>query len=416
MNTKSVVAAKVAKAAKAVPKVAKAVPKVAKAVVKKPKVVKAAKAAKAVVKKPKATPKAAKAVVKKPKAAPKVAKYAKAFVKKPNVPKAAEAAVKKPRKYNNIRGGVWKSRSSALTSQIYARLFTKKQPAIPSNVVVPLPLMEDMEEVSPVAIRSPPNTDAMPVSRISRSTTKVRLRDIKPLPNGNLSIDLLIITVTLNKILEDYKTLFVEKIIVNNLTAYDLITLIDKLKDNLNTFFETFLKYYPTIKFEDEVYLPYFKKIVYDGYPSYQYDFIELIIIIGHFIDVKSEIKLSSLCNVFLDKMKGEIKERYKNEEMKFFKSDLINYDEKKKIYIGMLQFIGNSFQQVEVNQIVEKLHYVLHEFFKHIQSSIILGNTETDEDKRKFIDTVSNSANKILASLVKIYNNQLFPLMMEKS
>ena len=310
------------------------------AVVKKPRAT-----PKAVVKKPKATPKA---VVKKPKATPK------AVVKKPKV---AKAVVKKP-----IRGGVG-SRSSNGTKALIGRVFTRLTGRTPSNAVAPMPT-----SVSPINIEKKGRLDF--------------LKRIRPSPSA-----------LLDKIKDTYISYMDNLLGVEYITAYDLLVLIDTIAFNLNTFFEDFLYYYPTIKFKGN-------KYVDDDLLTYQSKFVRLIENIrrylhnlhlgGKYIAIPYKIYEGNLdpskivYSGILDGTQEGI-EGYKRSPLNFFTNKLIiSLDElleqhkeishyrrdykQKNINIGdFLCFVGNS--SIYLHNIMTDLNDILQQFFKHIQS-----------------------------------------------
>ena len=397
MNTKSIVAVvKKPKAAKATPKVAKATPKVAKAVVKKPKVVKVAKA---VVKKPKATPKVAKAVVKKPKA----------------VPKAAKAVVKKP-----IRGGVGKELVKYVKNMFGTR----------SNAILPTSnrLTQVIEE-TPV-IKEPLKA---PVEGCMQQSPSILL----------------------NKILGDYKTIFVDKILGNNLTVYDLLVLIENIANNLNKFFEDFLHYYPIIIFEVKTSKD---RTVYYGYDktflNFQDKFVKINSVIRYYIthlggrylsryefrETSSLPKYSVsrehryyyydrstwfldtpkvLYNGVLDGTQKGIKE-YESSGLKFFKFKYIlelkeyetmsDKESPLTLYKDWRLIFGDSFDLGEIGNlnedIVIKSYEVLRDFFNYIEFMKINPeiNPEIIAVCNKYIEDAKNTAKKNLVALNGLY------------
>ena len=384
MNTKSIIT--VVKKPKATPKVAKATPKVAKAT---PKVAKATpKVAKAVVKKPKATPKVAKAVVKKPKATPKVAK----------------AIVKKP-----IRGGGGKELVKYVKNMFGTR----------SNAVLPTSnrLTQVIEE-TPV-VEEPLKA---PVEGCMQQSPSILLQNI----------------------LDDYKTLFVDKILGNNLTVYDLLVLIENIANNLNKFFEDFLHYYPIIIFEVNTSKD---RTIYYGYDKtflrFQDKFVKINSVIRYYIThlggryfTRPEFMETSfpkysvsrehrsyydrstwfldtpkvLYNGVLDGTQKGIKE-YESSGLKFFKFkyilELKKYETETMsdnespltLYKDYRLIFGDSFDLGEIGKlnedIVIKSYEVLRDFFNYIEFMKI--NPEINPEIivvcRKYIEDAKKTA-----------------------
>jgi len=385
MNTKSVVAAKVAKVAKAVPKATKAVLKVAKAV---PKVAKAVpKVAKAVPKVAKAVPKVAKAVPKVAKAVPKAAKVAKAAVKK-SIRGGAGSSSSNGTKA--LIGGVFSASASA---KRIGRAFSRLTGKTPSNAVAPMPT-----SVSPINIEKKGRLDF--------------LKSMRPSPSVLLDI------------IKDTYISYMDNLIRDEyITAYDLLVLIEKIAFNLNTFFEDFLYNYPTIKFKGNKY------VNDDNLLTYQSKFVELIDIIRRYIhnlhlgglDIaipyfrnKGYLDPSTIVySGILDGTQEGI-EGYKKSPLNFFTNELIisldelleqheeyshyrrNY-KKKGINIGeFLLFVDNS--SIYLHNIMTDLNDILQQFFKHIQSiGINEGVGALDEKKieqsRKDIKLVKDTA-----------------------
>jgi hypothetical protein len=412
MNTKSVVA--VVKKPKVVPRAAKAVPKLEKAVVKKPKV--APKVEKAIVKKPKVEkaivkkPKVAKAVVKKPKAA----KVAKAVVKKPKA--TPKAVVKKP-----IKGGV----VSGFSIRKMLGLRTT------SNAVVPTSNRQVIEE-TPV-VEEPQKA---PIEGCVQQSPSILLK----------------------KILDDYKALFVDKIIPNKFTVYDLLVLIENIANNLNKFFEDFLHFYPIIIFKvDEN----GNKIYYDDdmkFLKIQDRFVKINSIIRYYIEKLGNmyykkprfwntkfIKYSLLTehytternygtyldtskivyNGILDGTQKGIKE-YKRAMLNFFKFKYIlklnDYDMKAnsplilfmnyELYFGDTILSKNLGENFDFNiVIVKELYEILQNFFSYIKFMEINKNkgeidTELKGVCEKYIKDATNAANTNLNALNELYKN----------
>jgi len=410
INTKSVVA--VVKKPKAVPKAAKAVlktaPKVVKATVKKPKAV------------PKAVPKVAKAVVKKPKAAKAVPKAAKAVVKKP---KATKAVVKKP-----IRGGTGSKAESRIAASIrgifpasarrIGNTFTRLQRKTPSNAVAPSNVSLTAIEKGVPQGRTPSNAVLAPIV-IEKEVRLTKLKSmLRPPPNF-----------LLDKIKDTYE-LYMEKLLNNEFTVYDLLVLIDTIATDLNAFFEDFLYYYPTIIFKDNKYA---SNIYSRGLLTYQSKFVRLIENIRHYIhELKTEggqdigipydykyrrrnVYLDASTIVYNGILDGtQSKEMYENRQLNFFTNELIlstdtdgRYSsyirkyERIKIHFGrLLVFVGENL--IEFNTIIMELNVILQEFFMHIQFiGINEGVGARDKNKivqsGKYIELVKETAKENL-------------------
>jgi hypothetical protein len=377
MNTKSVVAA--VKKPRATPKT----------VVKKPKATpKVAKAAKAVVKKPKAT-KAAKAVVKKPKAAkavPKAAKVAKAAVKKSI---RGGAGSRSSNGTKALIGGVFSASASA---KRIGRAFSRFTGKTPSNAVAPMPT-----SVSPINIEKKGRLDF--------------LKSMRPSPSVLLDI-----------IKDTYISYMDNLITVEYITAYDLLVLIEIIAFNLNTFFEDFLYYYPTIKFKGDEYAND------DNLLTYQSKFVRLIENIRRYIQNLRlgglDIGIPYFRNKYLDPstivysgiLDGtqEGIEGYKRSTLNFFTNELIiSLDElleqhkeyshyrrhykQKGINIGdFFLLVGN--RSIYLHNIMTDLNDILQQFFKHIQSiGINEGVGALDEKKKEYMRVVKDTAKENL-------------------
>jgi hypothetical protein len=387
-----------------------------KSVVAKPKAAKAAvKAAKAVVKKPKAVPKATKAVVKKPKAA----KAAKAVVKKPKAAKVAKAVVKKPIKYNNINGGGGSSRSSTSGVGSYLRkLFPFKRT---SNAVAPIPPV--IKEDTPV------------VEEPSRAPIE---KCVRPSPSN-----------LLNKILQDYKTLFVDKIIEKDFTLYDLLFLIENIADNLDKFFEEFLHFYPIIifnvddektyygddnkflKFQDELVkinsrIRYYVGTLIDR-PTITYRIFENIVVEKFeppAKDLKPDGKLDTSKMVYNGILDGTQKGRkeYMKSGLNFFRFKyILNLNKQRKankiqylcykLYFGdelLVTGEGQNNEYKDFNHIVEGLYIILQVFFSYILFMEINDKKEVHTDIidqcKDYITTAKQSARQNLILFNKLY------------
>jgi hypothetical protein len=394
MNTKSIVAAvKKPKAAKA-----------AKAAVKKPK------AAKAVVKKPKVAKAAPKAVVKKPKAA-------KAVVKKP---KAAKAVVKKPK-----RGGAGSGFLKSMTGMFRLRRT--------SNAIVPTP-----SRLTPVIKYT------SVVEEQQKAPIEKCIRPSSP-------------SILLKKILDDYKTLFVDKIIPNEFTVYDLLDLIENIANNLNKFFEDFLHFYPIIIFKVDTskdrgyYYDYYKTFLrfQDKFVkinsttryyiqhlavkySNRYEFRDTIfpkysLSREHLSDFDDGSKFLDtpkvVYNGILDGTQKGIKE-YERSRLNFFKFkyvlELKDYetmsDDKNPLtlYKDCRLIFGDSFDLGEIGyfnrDIVVKLYEVLRDFFSYIEFMKIDPELEQKTNPeiivvcREYIEDAKKTANTNLVALNKLY------------
>ena len=403
MNTKSIVAAV---------KKPKAAPKVAKAVVKKPKA--APKVAKAVVKKLKATPKVAKAVVKKPKATPKVAK---AVVKKPKAtPKVAKAVVKKP-----IRGGGGKE----LVKYVKSMFGTRSNAILPTSnrltqVIEETPIVEELQKA--------------PIEECMQQSPSILL----------------------NKILGDYKTIFVDKILGHNLTVYDLLVLIENIANNLNKFFEDFLHYYPIIifkvkeedkgtylyfdrsilKFQDKFvkinsiirkYIKYLGSIHYPNYEFRNTKFPQFEVSKKHISYLNGGVEYLDTSKVvyngILDGTQKGIKE-YKRSRLNFFKFEYIlelkDYEKMSDnknpltLYKDYRLIFGDSFDLGEIGDldkdIINGLYEVLRDFFNYIEFMKINSKIETEINPeiiavcRKYIEDAKKTAKKNLVALNGLY------------
>jgi hypothetical protein len=408
MNTKSIVAVvKKPKASKAVVKK----PKAAKAAVKKPK------SAKAVVKKPKIAPKAA---VKKPKAA-KTAKAApKAVVKKPKAAKTAKAVVEKPK-----RGGAGSGFFKSMTGMFRLRRT--------SNAIVPTP-----SRLTPVIKYTPV------VEEQQKAPIEKCIRPSSP-------------SILLKKILDDYKTLFVDKIIPNEFTVYDLLDLIENIANNLNKFFEDFLHFYPIIIFKVDTsrdrgyYYDYYKTFLrfQDKFVkinsttryyiqhlavkySNRYEFRDTIFPkyslsrehLSDFDDGSKFLDTSKVVyNGILDGTQKGMKE-YERSRLNFFKFkyvlELKDYetmsDDKNPLtlYKDCRLIFGDSFYLGEIGyfnrDIVVKLYEVLQDFFSYIEFMKIDPELEQKTNPeiivlcREYIEDAKKTANTNLVALNKLY------------
>ena len=362
-----------------------------------PKVAKAAKAAKAVVKKPKATPKVAKAVVKKPKV-PKAA------------PKVAKAVVKKPK-----RGGAGNG--------FLRSMFGFKKT---SNAVVPT-----FSSLTPV-VEEPQKA---PIEKCMRPSHSILL----------------------NKILNDYETIFVDKIIANKFTVYDLLDLVEKIANNLNKFFEDFLHFYPIVIFKlNET----DKKIYYDydnKFLKIQDRFVKINSKIRSYIDVLGTMYYENpifwrtsftsisyvplkehyttqrnygkyldtskiVYNGILDGTQKGIKE-YKRDMLNFFKFYYIlklkDYDmpinsplvlfKNYQLYFGDTIYGKELSDYTEFNTIVKELYEILRDFFSYISFMEINKNkgeidTELKRVCEKYIEDAKNAASTNLDALKRLY------------
>jgi hypothetical protein len=101
-------------------------------------------------------------------------------------------------------------------------------------------------------------------------------------------------SILLKKILDDYKTLFVDKIVPNEFTVYDLLVLIENIANNLNKFFEDFLHFYPIIIF----------KVDEKGNKTYYDDDMKFLKIQDRFVKINSIIRyyIEKLGNMYYNK------------------------------------------------------------------------------------------------------------------
>ena len=389
-------------------------------------IVAAVKKPKAVVKKPKATPKVAKAVVKKPKATPKVAK---AVVKKPKVAKAAKAVVKKPKATPKVaKAVVKKPKRGGSGSEFFRKMLGFKKT---SNAVVPTfssltPVVEEPQKapVEKCVLQSP--------------------------------------SILLEKILDDYKTIFVDKIIAKEFTVYDLLDLIEKIANNLNKFFEDFLHFYPIVIFKlDEK----GRKIYYDDdmeFLKIQDRFVKITCKIRSYIDVlgtmyyqrprfwstkfikyyplKEHYTTQRIYGTYLDTSKivyngildGTQKgiKDYKRDMLNFFKFYYIlklkDYDmpinsplvlfKEYELYFGDTIYGKNLDDYTDFNTIVTELYEILRDFFRYINFMEINENkgeidTELKGVCEKYIKDAKNAARTNLDTLNKLHQ-QLVPKM----
>jgi hypothetical protein len=210
------------------------------------------------------------------------------------------------------------------------------------------------------------------------------------------------------------------------ITAYDLLVLIEKIAFNLNTFFEDFLYYYPTIKFKGDKYVDD------DNLLTYQSKFVKLIENIRHYIhNLKlggRDIAIPYYVNGYSDPstivysgiLDGtqEGIEGYKKSPLNFFTNELIisldklleqhteyshyrKYYKQKEINIGeFLLFVGNN--SIYLHNIMTDLNDILQQFFRHIQSIGInddVGALEKEKivQSRKYIKLVNDTAKENL-------------------
>jgi hypothetical protein len=360
----------------------------------------------AVVKKPKAVPKATKAVVKKPRAAKAV-------------PKAAKAVVKKPRKYNNINGGGGSSRSSTSGMGSYLRKLVPFRRT--SNAVAPIPVIK---ENTPV------------VEEPSRAPIE---KCVRPSPSK-----------LLDKILQDYKTLFVDKIIKKDFTLYDLLFLIENIADNLDKFFEEFLHFYPIIifnvddektyygddnkflKFQDELVkinsrIRYYVGTLIDR-PELTYRIFDSIVVVKFeppVKDLKTDGKLDTSKMVYNGILDGAQKGRkeYRKSGLNFFRFKyILNLNKQRKankiqylcykLYFGDELLVlgeGQNNEYKDFNHIVKGLYKILHDFFSYILFMEINDDkkevhTDIIDQCKDYITTAKHLARQNLISLDKLY------------
>jgi hypothetical protein len=358
-------------------------------------------------------------------------KSAKAVVKKPRsakaVVKATKAVVKKPKKYNG--GGSGMSIFGHLKS--YLPRITKKK----SNAVAPTAVINEEQQA--------PEPQKAPIEKCVRpSSSKL-----------------------LNKILDDYNALFVDKITSDSeiFTVYDLLVLIENIADNLNKFFEDFLHFYPIIIFK--VVNKNDHEFYYDDdnkFLKFQEEFVEINSIIRSYIEnlgrstnniprfwgtqniyyvplpehyskirydghpVVTYLDTSKIVyNGILDGTQKGIKE-YKKSGLKFFKFEYIL---KLKDYVKMRtssspltlyklhgitfgdSLFGSKNKIHEFNiVIVEGLYKILRDFFSYIKfMEIKEGNDKIDPEIKKecekYINDAKITAKKKLADLDNLYD-----------
>jgi len=215
-----------------------------------------------------------------------------------------------------------------------------------------------------------------------------------------------------------YITLFITKIRNDNFTLNDLILLINNITTNLNIFFEYFINYYPYIKFEKSKYYDWYDDINVD-ITNYQRDFIYLIRDIHGYIDYIGKNKNSESQSLKLYGIisQGDAKTKYYNSGLHFFKSDL-NYPqdilrEFKNIYIKFNESVDDILYpysieypySIKFNDIINRIHYILKNFFGHISSSLIIGYEPEETNKKVYIESlktdIKNIANQYFNLLV---------------
>ncbi len=356
MNTKSVVAKpRVAKAAKAVLKTA---PKVVKAVVKKPKAV--------------------------PKAVVKKLKVAKVVVKKPKTAKVAKAVVKKPRKYNNINGGAGSVNSGSLAN---------------TNGV----LAASMSRMSNNMF----GKNSRAVSQVPQASQKAPIKsDKRPSPRE-----------LLYKIRDDYSENFVEK--KWNFKVNDLIILVNNIAENLNKFFEDFLRYYPNIIFKYPDNYKHKERLFKRSLLKYQQGHLDILNIIVKYlkkrVSLSTYLSLSSK-NIYSGVLDGsqEGKTEYDKGKYKFFDSsklenlpkNIINKLKEQEFSFGddiFFYYFGYR-NEGQFYYIAMQLNLILIDFLEHIQLMEI--NELTDdlyrEALQKYIQKVKETAIEILVYFEK--------------
>jgi hypothetical protein len=333
---------------------------------------------KSVVAKPKVAPKVVKAVVKKPKAMPKVAK---AVVKKPKaVPKAV---VKKPRKYNNINGGVGSGRISGTIAASMSRM---------SN---------NMFGKNSRAVSQAPQSPQAP-----QALQKTPIKSVKiPYPR-----------ILLYNIIHDYHKLLNLKV---GFTVYDLIILINNMAENLNKFFEDFLRYYPDIIFKYPKNYKLKTRIFRQSLLNYQQYHLDILNIIVRYVRKIRGIlvpttgyNLTIYSGVLDGSQKG--KTEYDKGEYKFF--DSYKLEDLPEYIIKILKeqrfTFGDDiyYNYIDYNKkgsfynIAMKINLILQEFFGHIQlmdinKSRVLSTYKTQE-LLNYIKAVKTAALKYFGDI----------------